>query len=194
MSRIGKKPIVIPAGVKVEIDGNHLKVSGPKGVLENDFLDYVSIKQEGNEIHILRKDDSIPSRSQHGLVRSLIDNMVVGVNTGFEKNLEIIGVGYKVEQRDNGIMLSLGHSHQIYFIPPDGIKLLAETPKRKITADGTPNQLLTGTIKITGFDRQLVGQVAAKIRSFRKPDVYKSKGVRYSDERIQLKAGKSAAK
>lgn len=194
MSRIGKKPIVIPAEVKVEIDGNHLKVTGPKGVLESDFLEYVVIEQEGNEINVQRKDESLSARAQHGLVRSLIDNMVVGVSAGFEKSLEIIGVGYKVEQRENGIMLSLGHSHQIYFIPPDGIKIEAESPKRKITAAGTPNQLLTGTIKITGFDRQLVGQVAAKIRSFRKPDVYKSKGVRYSDERIQLKAGKSAAK
>ncbi|HHS49845.1 MAG TPA: 50S ribosomal protein L6 [candidate division Zixibacteria bacterium] len=192
MSRVGKKPIPIPPSVKVELDGNHVKVSGPKGTLERDISDRLEIQIAEGEIIVDRKDESITSRQQHGLARSLLDGMVVGVSDGFEINLEIIGVGYKVEQMGNSIMLSLGHSHSIYFTPPEGITIASEMPKRKLTADGTPNQLLTGFIKVSGIDKQMVGQVAAKIRSFRKPDVYKSKGIRYAGERIQIKAGKAA--
>ncbi|MCK5832255.1 50S ribosomal protein L6 [bacterium] len=192
MSRIGKKPIKFPSSVKVEINGKHVKVNGPKGVLEQDISERLDIELFDSEIIVTRRDETIPSRQQHGLARSLIDNMIVGVSEGFVKKLEVIGVGYKVEQRNKGILLSLGHSHQIYFEPPEGVIIEAETPKRKVSAVGTPSQLLTGYIKVSGFDKQLVGQVAAKLRSFRKPDVYKSKGIRYENERIQIKAGKAA--
>ncbi len=192
MSRIGNKPIEVLDGVKVEIDGNHVEVSGPKGVLDLDLSPQLTISVSGKEVVIERVDDSIVSRQMHGLTRSLVENMIIGVSRGFEKDLELIGVGYKVEQKGPGILLSLGHSHQTFFVPPDGVQIEAEMPKRKINAEGTPNQLLTGRIKVMGIDKQLVGQVAAKIRAFRKPDVYKSKGIRYADERVQIKAGKSA--
>jgi len=192
MSRIGDNPIVIPDKVEVEIKGREITAKGPNGTLTHDLDRLLKAKQTDEGIVINRINESKKAKQMHGVSRSLVENIVEGVGKGFEKNLEIIGLGYKVEQREDAILLSLGHSHQIYFVPPEGIKLEAETPKRKITAEGTPNQLLTGRIKVSGPDKQLVGQVAAKIRSFRKPDVYKSKGVRYVGERIHIKAGKAA--
>ncbi len=192
MSRIGENPIHIPDGVKVEIKGNSITASGPNGTLSRVLVPEVSVEQEDGALVVRRINDTNRARRMHGLSRSLVENMVIGVGKGFEKNLEIIGVGYRVEQKGDGILLSLGHSHQIYFAPPEGIKIESETLKRKIAAEGTPNQLLTGKIRVFGADKQLVGQVAAKIRELRKPDVYKSKGIRYIDERVHIKAGKAA--
>jgi large subunit ribosomal protein L6 len=192
MSRIGNNPLEIPGGVKVEIDGKHIAISGQKGKLEMDLCRQIDITQSDGAVVLERINESIVSRQMHGLSRSLVNNMLIGVSVGFEINMEIIGVGYKVEQKGRGILLSLGHSHQIFFMPPDGVTIEAETLKRKTAAAGTPNQLLTGKIKVSGIDKQVVGQVSAKIRGFRKPDVYKSKGIRYFGERVQVKAGKSA--
>jgi len=194
MSRIGRKPINIPSGVKIDITNGMIKVSGPKGTLSREIVPEVAIEKTDSNLVVQRKEETKRGRQMHGMMRAIIDNMIVGVSAGYEKNLEVIGVGYRVEQVGAGILLALGYSHQIYFHPPEGIKLETDTPKRKINAAGLPNQLLTGTIKITGIDKKLVGQVAQKIRSFREPDPYKSKGIRYSDERIKLKAGKTAVK
>ncbi len=192
MSRIGYNPLTIPDGVKVEFKKKKVTVTGPKGKLSHVLSPEVGFEEKDGGVVISRINDTKRSRQMHGLNRSLVKNMLIGVSEGFEKNLEIIGVGYKVEQIGSGILLALGYSHQIFFHPPEGITIIAETPKRKVQADGTPNQLLTGYIKVQGADKQLVGQVAAKIRSFKIPDVYKSKGIRYSDERVHIKAGKAA--
>ena len=193
MSRIGYNPLQVPEDVKVVFSDGLVKVTGPKGALSQKLGPNVSFKRnDDSTITITRIDDSKTSRQMHGLYRSLVENMIIGVHQGFIKNLEVIGVGYKVEQLGKGIIVSLGYSHQIYFSPPEGITVTCETPKRKVQAEGTPNQLLTGYIKVEGPDKHLVGQVAARIRSFRKPDVYKSKGIRYSDERISIKTGKAA--
>lgn len=193
MSRIGYNPLTIPDGVKVEFVDNVVKVSGPKGDLATELAPEVGYQEnDDGTITITRINDQKRPRQMHGLYRSLVENMLIGVSEGYEKNLEVIGVGYKVEQKDSGLLLGLGYSHQIFFVPPDGVKLSCETPKRKIQADGTPNQLLAGYIKVEGADKQLVGQVAAKLRSLKEPDVYKSKGIRYADERISIKAGKAA--
>jgi len=192
MSRIGNNPIPIPDKVELSVKGNEIHAKGPRGEHSLTIDPDLTINQDKDQIVIERKDDSKKSRQMHGISRSLVENMIIGVNEGYKKNLEIIGMGYKVEKLKRGILLGLGYSHQIYFYPPDGIELEADMPKRKVTADGTPNQLLSGTITVSGVDKQLVGQVAAKIRGLRKPDVYKSKGIRYSDERIHIKAGKTA--
>ena len=192
MSRIGNNPIEIPQKVGVKIDGNTVSVKGPEGELHDTLPPEVTVRQEDDAVIVNRINETKYAKKMHGLSRSLVENMIIGVNEGYEKNLEVIGVGYKVENLGSGIMLSLGLSHQIYFVPPDGIELETETPKRKVTADGTPNQLLTGKIKVKGPDKQQVGQVAAKIRALKPPDVYKSKGIRYADERVHIKAGKAA--
>ncbi|RKZ30446.1 50S ribosomal protein L6 [bacterium] len=192
MSRIGDNPIPVPEGVEVKIKGNNISLKGPKGELSRTLVPEVKIKQENGTLVVNRKNDTKQARRMHGLSRSLVENMVIGVSEGFEKTLEVIGVGYKVEQRGKNILLSLGYSHQIFFSPPEGITLEVDVLKRKISAEGTPNQLFIGTIKVAGTDKQLVGQVAAKIRGFRKPDVYKSKGIRYAGERVHIKAGKTA--
>lgn len=194
MSRIGKKPIPIPPGVKISIADGTITITGPKGTLARRIVPEVKIEKVDSSLIVKKIDETKRSRQMHGMMRSVLNGDITGVNEGFEKKLELIGVGYRVEQIGEGILLALGYSHQIYFSPPKGIKLEADTPKRKVNAEGVPNQLLAGTIKISGIDKQLVGQVAQKIRSFRKPDPYKSKGIRYSDERIRLKAGKTAAK
>ena len=193
MSRIGFNPLVVPEGVTVEFKKNLVSVSGPKGKLAQELAKEVGFqKNDDGTITITRANDLKKSRQMHGLYRSLVENMLIGVSKGFVKKLEIVGVGYKVEQTGKGIILGLGYSHQIYFSPPTGITITSDSPKRKLQAEGTPNQLLSGYITVEGVDKQLVGQVAAKIRSFKKPDVYKSKGIRYSDERVSIKAGKAA--
>ncbi len=179
MSRIGKNPVVIPNGVTVTLDGNTLKVKGPKGELVSSFNPNISIETTKTEVTVKRSNDLKENRSLHGLTRALIQNMVLGVTTGFTKTLDIVGVGYRVELKGKNLLLNIGYSHPIYFIPPEGIKL--ETP--------TQTQIV-----ISGVDKQLVGLVAAKLRSIRKPEPYKGKGIKYSDEIILRKAGKTAGK
>ncbi|HDR90782.1 MAG TPA: 50S ribosomal protein L6 [candidate division Zixibacteria bacterium] len=193
MSRIGYNPLTIPDGVKVEFKDNVVAVSGPKGELSCELGKEVGFERnDDGTITITRINDLKRPRQMHGLYRSLVENMLIGVSEGFVKDLEVIGVGYKVEQHGRGMIISLGYSHQIFFLPPEGVTVTCDTPKRKTQADGTPNQLLAGFIKVEGADKQLVGQVAAKIRSLKVPDVYKSKGIRYADERVSIKAGKAA--
>jgi large subunit ribosomal protein L6 len=179
VSRIGKKPVLIPKGVTVTLDGNSLKVKGPKGELESRFHHAMKIEVKGSEIHIARPNDLKENKALHGLTRALIQNMVVGVTKGYEKSLEIVGVGYRAELKGKNLLLNIGYSHPIYFMPPDGITL--QTPVQT-------------QITISGIDRQLVGMVASKIRSIRRPEPYKGKGIKYSDEQIQRKAGKTAGK
>ncbi len=195
MSRIGYYPLTVPPGVKVEYKNHVVNVSGPKGSLFCELGAEVGFQDnENGTITITRVNDLKKSRQMHGLYRSMVNNMLIGVSQGFVKDLEIIGTGYKVEQFGRGIIVALGYSHQIFFSPPEGITVTCDMPKRKTQADGTPNQILAGSIKVEGADKQLVGQVAAKIRGFKRPDVYKSKGIRYADERVSIKAGKAASK
>lgn len=179
MSRIGKKPVLVPKDVKLTLSGNTLKVKGPKGELESRFHRAMKIEVRDSEITVTRPNDLKENKALHGLTRALIQNMVHGVTKGYEKSLEIVGVGYKAEMKSKNLLLNIGYSHPIYFMPPEEIAL--QTP--------TPTQ-----ITISGIDRQLVGMVASKIRSIRKPEPYKGKGIKYSDEQIQRKAGKTAGK
>ena len=177
MSRIGKKPIPVPAGVDVTIDGTNVTVKGPKGELSKSFYEYLTISREGDEIVVTRPDDSRTSRAMHGLTRTLIHNMVVGVSTGFSKRLELQGVGYRVALKGKNLELSLGFSHPVIVDAIDGVTF--ECPEPTI-------------INISGIDKQLVGQVAADIRAYRKPEPYKGKGIRYQGEHIRRKEGKAA--
>ena len=181
-SRVGKNPIAIPKGVTVNITGSTISVKGPKGELSQEFLPAVEVKLEDNIISVSQNLDSSVysrrSRSYQGLFRSLINNMVVGVSKGFTKELEIIGVGYKADVKGKVLVLNLGYSHLIEFPFPDGIKIEAKT--------GPQSTIVT----IHGYDKEQVNQTAAKIRSFRSPDSYKGKGVRYKGEVVRLKDGK----
>jgi large subunit ribosomal protein L6 len=178
MSRIGKQTITVPSGVDVTIANGHVTVKGPKGQLEYDIVGGVTIERDGDVLTVTREDDSRSNRSLHGLQRTLINNMVVGVSEGFVKELEIVGVGYRAQaQGQNALELALGFSHPVRVDAPDGITFEVPQPTR---------------IVVRGFDKQLVGQVAADIRKIRKPEPYKGKGVRYAGEHIVRKAGKSA--
>jgi large subunit ribosomal protein L6 len=177
VSRIGKKPVEIPKGVTVSLSGNLIKVKGPKGELHRNIHPLIKTEIVEAEIKISIPDDLKESRALHGLTRALVQNMVVGVTDSYKKTLDIVGVGYKAELKGKNLLLNIGYSHPIYFVPPDEIKL--EVP--------APIQII-----ISGNDKELVGLVAAKIRSFRKPEPYKGKGIKYSDERIIRKAGKTA--
>jgi large subunit ribosomal protein L6 len=179
VSRIGKKPIVIPDKVTVALQGNTIKIKGPKGELEMLLPDNLEFKQENKEISFSRSSDERRIRSIHGLTRSLCANIVQGVSAGFTKVLKIEGVGYKVEARGQRLLLSLGFSHQVLIIPPDGITFEAE-PKANI-------------IRVFGIDKQVVGAVAARIRKIRPPEPYKGKGIHYEGEHVRRKAGKTAA-
>ncbi|MFQ5602863.1 MAG: 50S ribosomal protein L6 [bacterium] len=178
MSRVGKKPIDIPQGVEIKIKKHRVKIQGPKGSLSREIHPDIKMKVEDNQLIVARPNDSKQFKSLHGLYRSLLTNMVQGVSTGFEKKLEIVGVGYRSEMKNNKLVLQLGYSHPIVFSPPEGIS---------IVVDGNTN------ITIGGIDKELVGKVAAKIRSFRPPEPYKGKGIKYVDEYIRRKAGKAAA-
>ncbi len=178
MSRVGKKPINIK-DVEFTQSGNTVKVKGKLGELENSFHPNISIKVENDEIIVTRPNDLRENRALHGLTRALLNNMVEGVTNGFSKTLDIVGVGYRAEQKEKNVLLTIGYSHPIYFIPPDGIKMEVVTPTQ---------------IKISGCDKELVGMIAAKIRSFKKPEPYKGKGIKYSNETIIRKAGKTAGK
>ena len=177
MSRIGKNPIEIPQGVEVKIDGSTVTVKGPKGTLTETFLDVVTIKQEGNQIVVTRKDDSV--KNIHGLTRTLVANMVKGVTEGFEKALEINGIGYKAQKQGNKLVLTIGFSHPVEVEEPEGITIDVPTPNN---------------IVVKGIDKQLVGQVATNIRNYKRPEPYKGKGIKYADERIRRKEGKTGAK
>ena len=179
MSRIGKKPITIPKGVTASLTNHTLKIKGPKGELEQSFHSNIDIEVSGEEIIVKRPNDLKENKSLHGLTRALIQNMVDGVTNSYQKTLDIVGVGYRVEMKGKNLLFNIGFSHPIYFIPPDGIAL--QTP--------TQTQIV-----VSGIDKQLVGMVASKIRSIRKPEPYKGKGIKYSDEQIQRKAGKTAGK
>lgn len=177
MSRIGRMPITVPAGVTVTVsDTNYVTVKGPKGTLEQQLSSRMTIAQNGAEIVITRPTDEKEDRSLHGLTRALLHNMVVGVTTGYSKKLEVVGVGYKVAKQGNKLVLNLGYSHPITIEEPADIKI--ETPD-------------ANTIIVSGADKQAVGQLAAVIRSKRAPEPYHGKGVKYSDEHIRRKAGKT---
>jgi large subunit ribosomal protein L6 len=179
MSRIGKLPIAIPQGVKITLEDSVIMAVGPKGKLTRTIMAGVSVELDEKNIVVKRADDGIKSRSAHGLTRTLINNMVVGVTNGFETLLEITGVGYRAESKDNTLNLSLGYSHPINFPLPQGITVDVE----KMTK-----------LSVKGIDKELVGQTAAKIRSFRGPEPYKGKGIRYANEIILRKAGKTGKK
>jgi len=179
MSRIGKLPIALPSGVTVNVADGVVKVKGPKGELTQRMASGVSLQQEGSTLQVVRADESRQVRSNHGLTRALVANMVTGVTKGFERKLDIQGVGFKSEVKGKAIVLSLGYSHTIEFPFPDGIVIDVEK--------GTK-------LTIKGSDRQVVGETAAKLRSLRSPDSYKGKGVRNEGEHIKLKAGKTAKK
>jgi large subunit ribosomal protein L6 len=178
MSRIGKKPITVPSGVDVTIDGQHVAVNGPRGTLQLDIAGAIEISREGEELVVSRPDDQRTNRALHGLTRTLVQNMVTGVSDGFVKELEIVGVGYRAAApAPTRLELQLGFSHPVVVEAPEGITFEVPTPIR---------------ISVRGFDKQQVGQVAADIRKLRKPEPYKGKGVRYAGERVLRKAGKSA--
>ncbi|MBV6479400.1 MAG: 50S ribosomal protein L6 [Ignavibacteria bacterium] len=179
MSRIGKKPVIITDKVKINQKDRNLEVSGPNGSLKLDLKEGINVNITGNEILLTRENETKKVRALHGLYRSLLQNMVTGVSEGFSKKLELVGIGYRAEIKDKNLVLMLGFSHPTIFCPPDDIKL--EVPN--------PN-----TIIIKGANKELVGLVAAKIRSFRQPEPYKGKGIKYENEYIRRKAGKTAAK
>lgn len=179
VSRIGKSPITIPAGVKVNVSGLTVAVEGPKGKLSKDIAEGIIVKVDGSQLVLECADGSIALRQKHGLYRTLIANMIEGVTNGFVKNLEIIGVGYKVAMKGKDLDLSMGFSHPVIFKAPAGIEF---------AVDGNTK------ISVKGIDKQLVGQVAANIRKIRKPEPYKGKGIRYAGEYVAMKAGKSGKK
>lgn len=184
MSRIGKQPVPLLKNVEFSIDAdNVITVKGEKGSGTLRIHPEIKVETKENEIVISRSSDSKEHKSLHGLYRSLIDNMVTGVSEGYKKQLEIIGVGYRAAFSGGVLELNLGYSHPIYFVPPEGIDIEVDTKSKK-----------NPIVVISGVDKELVGQVAAKIRSLRKPEPYKGKGIRYVDEYVRRKAGKSAAK
>ena len=178
MSRVGKRPINVKSGVDVQIAKNLVTVTGPKGTLTRDVPVDMKVELKDSQLTVSRPNNSKMYRSLHGLYRTLLKNMIDGVSTGFEKKLEIVGVGYKGEIKKNRLVMQLGYSHPIVFVPPEGIQ---------VRVDGNIN------ISVVGIDKELVGKVAAKIRSFRPPEPYKGKGIKYVDEQIRRKAGKTAA-
>ncbi len=178
MSRVGQSPIEVPSDVEVQISGSTVTVTGPKGTLERDLPDPITIRHDDDQLLVERPDDERKSRSLHGLSRSLVNNMVLGVHEGFRKQLEIVGVGYRASAKGpTTLELALGFSHPVDIEAPDGITFEVPQPTR---------------IDVIGVDKQVVGQVAADIRSLRKPEPYKGKGVRYVDEYVRRKAGKAA--
>jgi large subunit ribosomal protein L6 len=179
MSRIGKKPVPIPKGVTVTLDGSKITVKGPKGELSRTLPGAMLISMKDNEVVVERPSEENEHKALHGLTRTLVANMIEGVTTGFSKQLEIIGVGYKAEQRPYGLQLSLGFSHVIEYRAPAGIKLTAPQPTQ---------------VNIEGANKEMVGQVAAEIRSYRPPEPYKGKGIKYAGEQVRRKAGKAGGK
>ncbi len=179
MSRIGKKPITVPAGVEVKIDGQHITVKGPKGTLERDIHNNMTVSMDGNVITVARPDDEALNRSLHGLTRTLINNMIQGVVNEYKRELEINGVGYRAQLKGKKLVLNLGYSHPVEMDAPEGITF--EVP--------APNQII-----VKGIDKEQVGQVAAVIRTKRPPEVYRGKGIKYVEEHIRRKEGKAGKK
>jgi large subunit ribosomal protein L6 len=179
MSRIGKKPVAIPSGVTVEVKGSTVSVKGTKGELSYVFLPEVAVVVGDGAVTVTRSDDSDDARARHGLTRQLINNMIIGVSQGFEKRLEIIGVGYKAQAKGKSVTLNLGFSHSIEYAAPEGVQIVQDEKNKNL-------------LIITGADKQRVGQAAAEIRSYRPPEPYKGKGIRYTDEVVIRKAGKAA--
>ena len=177
MSRIGKQPVTVPAGVEVAIDGTTVTVKGPKGELTREFASIMTIKQEGDQVIVERPDDSREAKSLHGLTRTLIHNMVVGVSEGYSKKLVMVGVGYRAALKGKDLEMQLGYSHPVVVTPVDGIEF--EVPSQT-------------EIIVKGISKEVVGQVAADIRSWRKPEPYKGKGIRYEGEQVRRKLGKAA--
>ena len=176
MSRIGRLPITVPAGVDVTLDGRVLTVKGPKGELTRQLPPRMALEREGDVLTIVRPTEQKLDKSLHGLTRTLVNNMVVGVTTGYRKGLEIVGVGYRAQKTGDKLVLALGYSHPIEIDPPAGISFEVENPTR---------------LAVGGIDKELVGQIAAKVRATRKPEPYKGKGVRYAGEKVRRKAGKA---
>ena len=176
MSRIGKRPVQVPSGVEVTIDGRQVTVKGPKGTLEHTVAEPIAVSFDDGVISVTRPDDERKSRSLHGLTRTLIDNMVVGVTQGYSKAMEIVGTGYRVAAKGSNLEFSLGYSHTIVVSAPEGITFVVESPTK---------------FSVNGINKQQVGEVAANIRKLRKPEPYKGKGVRYADENVRRKAGKA---
>jgi len=179
MSRIGKKPIPVPDKVKVEIKQDQVVVTGPKGSVTNPIPPGIRFEQKDKQVLAIRKDDSGAQRAFHGLARALVANAVRGVTEGFSRELEIVGVGYRAEQKKNSVLFTLGYSHPIEYPIPPGINITVDKQTRLV---------------ITGVDRQQVGQIAANIRSLKKPDPYKNNGIRYAGEQLKKKAGKAGGK
>lgn len=178
MSRIGKQPIKLSDKTKVDLTDSLVTVTGPRGTLSYTTLPGISVALDGDQLVVTRSSDEKSQRALHGLTRALINNMVVGVNSGFQKELHIIGVGYRAELKGKILVLNLGYSHPIIFNAPEGVDIAVDGKANKIT--------------VSGISKEMVGQAAAKIRSFRKPEPYKGKGIRYSDEYVRTKAGKTA--
>ena len=179
MSRIGNKPITVPAGVEVKLDGTHLTVKGPKGTLERDIHKNITVSVDGNTINVTRPNDEAENKSLHGLTRTLINNMIEGVVNEYKKELEIVGVGYRAQKQGNKLVMNLGYSHPVEMEAPQGI-----------TFD-VPN---ANSIIVKGIDKELVGQTAAVVRTKRPPEVYHGKGIKYVDEHIRRKEGKTGKK
>ena len=179
MSRIGIKPIVVPAGVEVTVDGNVITVKGPKGQLSQEISKNMTVEVEEGTVKVTRPYDERHNRGQHGLARTLINNMIIGVTTGFEKKLQLVGVGYKAEKKGDTLVMSLGYSHPVEMKDPEGIT--TECPSQT-------------EVTVKGIDKALVGNYAANIRAWRKPEPYKGKGIKYVDEVIRRKEGKAGAK
>jgi large subunit ribosomal protein L6 len=177
MSRIGKLPVLIPQGVTVTIKKNSVVVKGPKGELSRDFPPEIELKQEDSQVVVTRHSDHRTHRAKHGLVRALLNNMVVGVSAGFKRELHIEGVGYRAGLQNKNLELNVGYSHPVVFEPPEGISFEVDKSGRELT--------------ILGIDKELVGEIAARIRRTRPPEPYKGKGIRYVGERVRRKAGKA---
>lgn len=177
MSRVGKMPVEVPSGVEVKVTGTHVSVKGPKGQMEHTFPEVLGIALEDGSVNVTRHSDDKFVRSMHGTARAVISNMVVGVSEGFFKELEIQGVGYRAELQGKNLILNVGFSHPVEFVPPEGISFEVE---------GRNDQ-----IKVLGYDKQAVGQLAAEIRNVRPPEPYKGKGIRYKGEYVRRKAGKA---
>ena len=179
MSRIGKRPIPVPAGVKVELDGSAVRVTGPKGVLSRQLNSEIRVTLQGEEVVVTRPSDSPTHRSLHGLTRTLVANMVQGVSTGFEKRLELVGVGYRAAKQGEKLVLTVGYSHPVEIVPPEGITI-------QVPANNA--------VVVQGADRERVGEVAAQIRRVRPPEPYQGKGIRYQGEFVRRKVGKTGKK
>ncbi|MEU4252546.1 50S ribosomal protein L6 [Amycolatopsis sp. NPDC026612] len=177
MSRIGKLPVAVPSGVEVTIDGQHIQVKGPKGTLEHTIAEPITVERdETGTLLVKRPDDERTSKALHGLTRTLVNNLVVGVTAGYEKKMEIHGVGYRVQAKGSDLEFALGYSHPVKIEAPEGITFKVETPTR---------------FSVSGIDKQKVGQISAVIRKLRRPDPYKGKGLRYEGEKIRRKVGKT---